>query len=246
MVRRRPTRHDVRKAAARVGGEVVCPCCGSSFLRFAPYRGRANRMCWSCGALERHRELALFLASRPELLRPGLRILHVAPERPLRALLLAAQPGSYVTADLEEDDVDVHMDLTAAPFDDGAFDVILCNHVMEHIPDDASALREIRRMLAPGGWAVVMTPIVQDITTEDPSIEDPAERLRLFGQEDHVRRYGWDYVDRLQAAGLLADVTRLEHLPEADVRRYRLRNLQGVVEPLFFVRPQRAAASGVS
>jgi hypothetical protein len=243
MVRRRPTRDDLRKVAARVGDDVVCPCCASSFLRFAPYRGRANRLCWTCGALERHRELALFLQSRPELLRPGLRILHVAPERPLRALLLAANPSGYVTADLEGDDVDVLMDLTAAPFGDGAFDVILCNHVMEHISDDAAALREVRRMLAPGGWAIVMTPIVRERTDEEASIEDPAERLRRFGQEDHVRRYGWDYVDRLQSAGLAVEVTRMEHLSAADVRRYRLRNLEGAVEPLFFVRPSRAVAS---
>ena len=125
-------------------------------------------------------------------------------------------------------------DLTAAPLPYDSFDVIVCNHVLEHIPDDIAALREIRRMLAPGGWALLMSPILVEKTIEDLTLTDPQERLRRFGQEDHVRRYGWDYVDRIREAGLSVEVVRLEkELPGRDVEGHRLRNVEGVVEPIF-------------
>lgn len=125
-------------------------------------------------------------------------------------------------------------DLTAAPLPYDSFDVIVCNHVLEHIPDDRAALREIRRMLAPLGWALLMTPIMVESTMEDLTLPDPRERLRRFGQEDHVRRYGWNYVDRIREARFAAEVVRLEQdLSAADVERYRLRNIEGFAEPIF-------------
>lgn len=216
------------------GRSVECTCCGATFRRFGPFRGGRDRLCWTCGALERHRQVALLFRRRPELLRPGQRILHVAPEPPLRRLLTKSRAARYVTADLDAPDVDMQFDLTAVPLGDGSFDAVVCNHVMEHIPDDRAALREIRRILAPGGWALVMTPILVDRTIEDPSVTDPRERLRRFGQEDHVRRYGWDYVDRLADAGLSVEVVRLENeLSASAIERYRLENPEGFVEPLF-------------
>jgi hypothetical protein len=218
------------------GDGVECASCGARFRRFAPFRGSPNRRCWSCGALERHRQIALLLLKRPGLLRPGLRVLHLAPEEPLRRLIHASGPSEYITADLDAPGVDMHFDLTAAPLADESFDVILCNHVLEHIPDDRAALREIRRMLVPGGWALVMTPILASTTIEDPSESDPQARLRRFGQEDHVRRYGWDYVERLREARLSVEVLRLEEeLSPATVERHRLNNPQGFVEPMFLV-----------
>jgi SAM-dependent methyltransferase len=161
----------------------------------------------------------------------------MAPEMPLRKLLQGSKPASYLTADLDAPEVDIHFDLTDVPLADDAFDVVVCNHVMEHIPDDRAALREIRRILAPGGWGLLMTPIVVESTVEDPSETDPAERLRRFGQADHVRRYGWDYVDRLREAGFEVEVLRLEEqLSPRAVERHRLRNPEGFVEPIFFVR----------
>jgi SAM-dependent methyltransferase len=198
--------------------------------------GNPNRMCWNCGALERHREIALLFQRRPELLKPGQRVLHVAPEPALRRLLNNSSPSTYLTADLDAPDVDMNFDLAAAPMPDDSFDVIVCNHVLEHIPDDRAALREIRRMLAPGGWALVMTPISVETTIEDPAVTDPDERLRRFGQRDHVRRYGWDYLDRLRDAGFSTEVVRLENdLPRQAIDRYQLRNQRGSVEPLFLV-----------
>jgi SAM-dependent methyltransferase len=157
----------------------------------------------------------------------------MAPEAALRRLL-EPYAGQYLTADLDAAGVDMCFDLTSAPLPDDSFDVIVCNHVLEHIPDDRAALREIRRMLAPDGWALLMTPIVVESTSEDLTLTDPQERLRRFGQKDHVRRYGWDYVDRIQDAGLVAEVVRLEdELSAADVERYRLKNIEGFVEPIF-------------
>jgi SAM-dependent methyltransferase len=233
---RRPFTRRLLPRTVYAGRRVRCPCCDSGFRRFAPMWGNPNRMCWNCGALERHREIALLFQRRAELLKPGLRVLHVAPEAALRRLLEGSAPSRYLTADLDAPDVDMNFDLTAAPLPDDSFDVIVCNHVLEHIPDDRAALREIRRMLAPGGWALVMTPITVEITIEDPKVTDPDERLRRFGQRDHVRRYGWDYLDRLRDAGFSTDVVRLENdLSRHAIHYYQLRNLQGYVEPVFLV-----------
>jgi methyltransferase family protein len=216
------------------GHRVQCPCCAAAFRAFAPFNARPDRVCWQCGALERHRQIALVLRQHPALLVPGLRVLHIAPERPIRGLLEKSQPSEYLTADLKDPAVDLNFDLTAIPLPDRSFDVVMCNHVMEHVPDDRAALREIARVLADSGWALLMTPIVVDVTVEDPSITDPGDRLRAFGQRDHVRRYGWDYVERLREAGLSPEVIRLERvLSSADVHRHRLTNTEGFVEPMF-------------
>jgi SAM-dependent methyltransferase len=220
-----------------VGDTVECPCCGASFARFC--RGPAgtpNRRCWRCGSLERHRQLALLFRSRRALLRPGMRILHIAPEQAVRRLL--PTDCDYVAGDLDPAPGERRIDVTdMREFADETFDAVICNHVMEHVPDDRAAMREFRRVLRRGGWAILMTPIVIDATVEDATVVDPAERLRQFGQVDHVRRYGWDYVDRLQESGLSVEVVRQDdELSAAEVERYRLRRLQGDVEPIFIAR----------
>ncbi len=107
----------------------------------------------------------------------------------------------YITTDLLQRHITVRSDLTAAPHPDDTFDIMYCSHVLEHIPDDRRAMYELWRVLKPGGWALIDVPITSDTTVEDPSVSDPAERERLFGQHDHVRRYGPDVVERLQDAG---------------------------------------------
>ena len=104
----------------------------------------------------------------------------------------------YVSADLDSPLAMANVDITDLPFDDESFDLILCSHVLEHVHDDRLAMRELRRVLKPDGWALLLVPISADVTFEDPSIVRPSDRLRLFGQADHVRRYGPDYVDRLR------------------------------------------------
>ena len=233
-----PLRRSLRRARtlAMTGRAVQCPCCGSRFRRFKDAHG-ADRACWRCGSLERHRSLALYLDRHPELLWPGMSILHVAPEGVLRDRLAAVEGARYVSGDLTAEFGPEEIDVTDLRFEDASFDLVVCNHVLEHVPDDRRAMREIARVLRPGGAAILLVPDVEAaVTDEDPSITDPEERVRRFGQDDHVRRYGWDYVDRLRHAGLRVDVERPETLlSDAVVVRHRLRKF-GAVEPIFLAR----------
>ncbi len=125
--------------------------------------------------------------------------MHVAPESCLAEKF--RKEYDYLSIDLDGKRAMMAMDLTATAFADEAFDAIVCNHVLEHVPNDKKALQELYRVLKPGGWASLQVPIKGDLTREDLSITDPKERLRLYGQEDHVRYYGHDFADRLQEAG---------------------------------------------
>ena len=149
------------------------------------------------------RALWLFISSRPELTKQGTRVLHVAPDLGLRGRLEEIPGLEYVTGDLLRPDVDVRLDITAIPFDDGRFDLIICSHVLEHVPDDLLAMREMARCLGPGGRAIVMVPLEpgRERTFEDPTVTDPRRRKELFNQDDHVRIYGQDFEQRLRRAG---------------------------------------------
>jgi SAM-dependent methyltransferase len=238
----RPTRRWLRAAPMRMtgsarhrGSRVQCPCCGAQYRDFAPFRG-PDRVCWHCGSLERDRLLWLFFDRNPEMLAPGTRILHVAPEAPLRPRLEQVA-GSYVSGDLTGTFGDEIIDVTSLRFADGAFDAVICNHVLEHVPDDRAAMYELRRVLATGGWAILLVPDVEDEhTVEDASVIDAAGRLRLYGQEDHVRRYGRDYLDRLAKAGFTPEVIDLAaELPADLLARHRLQKFNAV-EPIFLCR----------
>lgn len=120
----------------------------------------------------------------------------------------AAHGEGYITADIESPLAKVKVDIHQIPFPDQSFDVVLCNHVLEHVRDDRQAMREIARVLKPGGWAILQVPFfspVQEETVEDITIEDPRERERRFGQDDHVRKYGRDYVKRISSCGLVGE-----------------------------------------
>lgn len=183
-------------------------------------------MCPVCGALERHRLLWLYLVRRTDILRRHSTILHVAPERALSRQLKRYPNLRYVSTDLLDAAVMVRADLTRLSFRDGVFDVVLCSHVLEHIVDDVTALAEIYRVVRRGGFAIVHVPLEpsRQHTFEDPSITVPEDRLRVFGQSDHVRRYGRDFPDRVAAAGfqIRAEPFVNELLPK-QIRRYGLR-----------------------
>lgn len=153
-------------------------------------------------------------------------MLHVAPEYTLSRRLRALANLNYLSIDLSSHRAMRKMDLTALDLDDASLDVILCSHVLEHIPDDRLAMRELHRVLRPGGWAILQVPLDPEraLTYEDASITDPAERLAHFGQEDHVRIYGRDYPDRLREAGFtvveddFAATLALEQCRRMDIR----------------------------
>lgn len=210
-----------------------CPVCEVSSHRFEEFGivPRKDAHCIQCGALERHRLAWLYLQRRTDLFdgRPK-KMLHVAPEHALERRLRKALRDGYLTADLTKGRAMAVMDIENIRMPDGSFDVILCSHVLEHVHDDRRAMREFHRVLKPGGWALLLVPITAERTTEDPSVTDPAERLRLFGQDDHVRRYGPDYVDRLREAGFTVTTTRPADLATAqEVERMGLTPAAGEI-----------------
>lgn len=181
-----------------------CPLCRSHLSRFDPYGqpARLRALCPNCGSLERHRLVWRYFQSRTDLFdgEPK-RLLHVAPEPQIAALLARVPAMNYLSIDLAEGAAMARMDLTDLDLPDDSFDVIYCSHVLEHVPDDRRAMRELYRVLRPDGWAVLHVPILRETTFEDSSVTTPEDRERVFGQCDHVRIYGRDYVDRLREAG---------------------------------------------
>ncbi len=193
------------------GQSVHCPVCGASFRKFLPYgrlRSRSNALCPNCLSLERHRLIWLYLKERTDFFRKPLKVLHIAPEACFIRPFEKQHGAHYITADLDSPWAKVKMDIQSMPFAENSFDVVLCNHVLEHVNDDLVALREISRVLKPGGFAILQVPFfapVPEVTFEDPTITLPAEREKYYGQADHVRRYGKDYLSRIAAAGMRAE-----------------------------------------
>jgi SAM-dependent methyltransferase len=151
------------------------------------------------------------------------RMLHIAPDPELSRLIQKADYINYLSADLSAPDAMVKMDITDIPYPDNTFDVIYCSHVLEHIKDDRIAIGELYRVLRVGCWAILQVPITAGTTLEDPTVISPKERERLFGQYDHVRRYGGDYKDRLMEAGFSVTVDPfVRELDNRIVKRFGL------------------------
>jgi SAM-dependent methyltransferase len=207
MAAARPVLRSAALAGARVllrGDRHECPCCGGRFARFI-VRDGASRVCPGCRSRERQRVLWLYLQRELGIESSRARVLHLAPEAALHERLRAIPSLRYETGDLEPGPlVDRTMDVGALPHADGSLDLVLCSHVLEHVPDDVGAARELARVLAPGAVALIQVPVDEglDRTYEDPGITTPDGRLRAFGQADHVRVYAADVSDRLRAGGL--------------------------------------------
>jgi SAM-dependent methyltransferase len=187
------------------GNEVTCNVCQYSFRKFLPYgrKARENALCPNCLALERHRLMWLFLQKKTDFFSAPLKVLHIAPELCFIDRMEALTNLEYTTADLESPLAKVKMDVHQIPFEAETFDVVFCNHVLEHVDDDLLACSEINRVLKKDGWGIIQSPVYDlEKTIEDKTISDPAERERLFGQRDHVRKYGKDYASRLNQSGL--------------------------------------------
>jgi len=188
------------------GTKYTDPIDGKSFRKFLPYgygEQRPNVLSPSTLSLERHRLLWLYLKNETDFFTATKKVLHIAPEQCFLKLFKKQKNLSYTSADLYSPIADVKADICDLPFEDNTFDVVFCNHVLEHIEDDKKAMSELYRVLKPGGMGVFQIP--QDLslekTYEDFSITSKEDRKKHFGQYDHVRVYGKDYFDRLRKVG---------------------------------------------
>ena len=212
------------------GDQVEDPINGKTYSRFLPYGyggtvKRKNALSPQTLSLERHRLLWLYLKQRTNFFEKNRKMLHVAPEQCFYKLFRKMENLDYTTADLNSPLADVKMDLHNIPFDDNSFDVIFCNHVLEHVENDRQCMAELFRVLKPAGFAILQSPvdITRKETYEDPSIIDPDEREKHFWQKDHVRLFGLDYKDRLEEAGFKVKVDDfIESFTADQIERYRI------------------------
>jgi SAM-dependent methyltransferase len=213
----------VRLKLANIGFRYECPLCQARLGSLHPLGenfpvlveknvvgGRQrNARCPCCKSSDRERLIYLFLLYQTDLFSRPTKLLHVAPEKRLTKLIAKFSHLDYLTADLDSSPSRVmeQMDITDIHYPDASFDAILCNHVLEHVPEDRVAMTELYRVLRPGGWAILQVPIslTLDTTFEDPSISSPEERERAYGQHNHVRLYGRDYIKRLQSVGFIVN-----------------------------------------
>ena len=210
------------------GNNVECNVCNKTYKKFLPYGrmvSRENALCPNCLSLERHRLMQFYLKEKTNFYTADLKVLHVAPEHCFIKRFSALINIKYVTADIESPLAMVKMDIHQIPFEANSYDVAFCNHVMEHVADDIKAMSELYRILKPGGWAIIQSPLWPNLATtfEDNSITDPIEREKVFGQNDHVRNYGTDYGRRLEKAGFTVTEDKfVMEMPKEKVKRFCL------------------------
>jgi SAM-dependent methyltransferase len=203
----------------------ACPICDARFVRFRKaHPDRADRgVCPRCASRQRHRLLWLYLQRQTSLSDERGRVLHFAPEAGLAARLREMLHGEYLTADIVRGRADLCLDLERLDLASQSVDVVLCVHVLEHVPDDQAALRELHRVLVPGGWGIIQVPIFGARTDEDPAITAPELRELRFGQRDHVRVYGRDFEERLREAGFDVEIVLFrEEIPVRQRARFGL------------------------
>jgi SAM-dependent methyltransferase len=212
------------------GNKFEDPISGKTYRKFLPYgySGRAKRdnvLCPGSLSLERHRLLWLYLKNKTDFFTKKRKMLHIAPEQCFYKLFKAMPNLDYKTGDYNSPIADIHFDLHQAPFEDNTFDVIFCNHVLEHVEDANQCMKELYRIMKPGGFGIFQIP--QDVnryeTYEDKSITSERDREIHFWQKDHVRLFGLDYKDKLAAAGFKVVVEDYTKEISAELaERYRL------------------------
>ncbi len=229
-----PTRcRRMLKAGARAiqtrthaGDNVTCPVCDGHFSSFTKRHTTPNARCPGCGSLIRHRLLWLYLSRQISVGDRRTRLLHLAPERGLERRLRELPLVDYTSADIDAHLAAERVDVVHMPYPDEAFDLVLCSHVLEHVPDDRAAIAEIYRVLRPGGTAIIVVPIKVDRTEEfvDPSPSPThADGYRRVGPHGHVRLIGADYAARLEVGGLhVATVDYAASFSDADRIRFGL------------------------
>lgn len=210
------------------GNKYTCPVCEKSFREFMPYgyhSVRENVLCPNCLSLERHRILWLFLKNKTDFFTKTHKVMHVAPEQCFFERFRKMKNLVYTTVDLESPIADVKADVQSLPFDNDFFDVVICNHVLEHVNDLSRALSELLRVLKPNGFAILQVPfdLKHNTTYEDPSIVDRKEREKHFLQYDHLRLFGQDYPEVVQQAGFKIDQENYwNEVTEEMKEKYRL------------------------
>ncbi len=227
-----------------LGNKKECSVCGKHYRKFLPYGyviSRENALCPNCLSLERHRLLWLFLQERTPLFSDSLSFLHIAPEICFIDKFKKLKNLNYKTADLESPWADIHLNVENMPLESESFDVIMANHILEHVEHLDKALSEIFRVLKKDGWAVLLSPInpEREKTYEDSSITDPIERERHFGQKDHLREFGRDYAEVLASAGFLVEqIDYASTLSEERVKRMAIASddISNITNHVFIVR----------
>lgn len=211
------------------GDNVECPVCERSFSKFLSYGSevahRENVLCPYDLTLERHRLMWLYLKDHSNFFTDDLKVLHIAPEQCFHKTFQNQKNLDYLTGDLESPIADMHFDLHDIPLEDNRFDIVFCNHVMEHVDDAIRCMSELNRVLKPGGWGIMQVPqdFSRETTYEDPSITSPEEREKHFWQKDHVRLFGKDYPDWLRKAGFdVKEFKKEEHYSNDQIDRFRL------------------------
>ncbi len=210
------------------GNQFEDPINGITYRKLLPYgrlKSRENALAPDSMSLERHRLMWLYMKEKTNFFSEKLKFLHIAPEYCFIKLFKRMKNLDYTTGDLISPWADVKMDVHDIPFEENTFDVVICNHVLEHVQDDNKVMREFYRVMKKGGWGIFQVPLdnKNPRTEEDPSVTDPKERERLYGQDDHVRQYGQDYGDRLAAAGFSVRADDFVNtLDPALVERYAL------------------------
>ncbi|MGB5818295.1 MAG: methyltransferase domain-containing protein [Saonia sp.] len=219
------------------GSTYTDPIDGKKFKSFLPYgyeNPRENVLSPSTLSLERHRLLWLYLKNKTDFFKAHHKVLHFAPEQAFyKRFRKLKNLKAYTTTDLNSPLADVKADICNLPFEDNSFDVILCNHVLEHIPNDIKAMQELYRVLKPKGWGIFQIPqdLDREFTFEDNSITDKKERAKIFGQYDHVRIYGRDYFDKLRSVGFtVKEEDYTLRLSTEDIHEYCL--AKGEIIPL--------------
>ncbi len=205
------------------GSKVYCPICEGSFRTFLPFGSerRAQALCPQCHTVERHRLLWLFLQEKVKIRERSLEVLHMAPEPMLQTRLKSLLNLRYRSADLTSPVAMDHVDIQALPYSDNTFDLILCSHVLAHVPDDQKALQELRRVLKPDGQLVLQARLHPHAhTLEKPEAVTPQQRLQAYGQADRYRNYGQDFAQRVAAQGFAVEAVEyaLSRSPEEQAR----------------------------
>ena len=220
------------------GKKFTDPIDGKSFRTFLPYgygKQRNNVLSPSTLSLERHRLLWLYLQNETDFFSAEKKVLHFAPEQAFYKRFRKLKNLDYTTTDLLSPLADVKADICNLPFEDNSYDIILCNHVLEHIPDDTKAMQELYRVLKLNGMAILQIPqdLNREVTFEDNSITDKKERAKIFGQYDHVRIYGRDYFEKLRRIGFkVEEVDYTATLSEEEIEKYCL--AKGEIIPVVY------------